>query len=710
MAREHRDRAIPARLVERVEEGQAACERQVLAFRTVFAGACAAHNRSRRSGGQRVDTNSRGDRRRGGDLGRSRGGDRPRRLGGPRDPAGRHGPAARDQPAGAAASLPGDALVEHRHFGGSRGPGLRRFHRLRQRRRSAASPSRFRRHARRRRVDLRVPVHRGRRRAGQKDRAVRSGRRERRRRSLDRDLLPVLSDPRRGDHAAALGRRRRSRQCRPDLLPGSPHADARPRPPPPLRALQRVVRRRRLAGVLRRVLRHEHERPPARRLDVRGRGRARDPSRSRPLRRGLRGGRKRRRDPSRLPLHGASHQGLRVPRFASGRLPGPAGAADGRSPEAEARDGHFGIRSGDPENLPGDEDVRAHRRRQRHRHVRQRYLGRALGQRRPQPGLRVPHGLRLRGHPARLEAAARAGSRRRRARGRRRVLEPERRARARRVRDRRAVVGEPRGRRRFARRSRLQFRGPRGRELHDRRRGRGLRLAGGGSSGELLERDRELLSADDLESRDAAGTALGRGGHGEGQRDGREDVDAARGRQLRRCRGGGWFLFRDREPLPQRRHRGLQCRQLLPGLIRHARADGGLSAEVEARPRIPAAAGGRDGFRRRAGERFRRRVDRGSRRQRDRGRMRGRALLPGCRGDAGADGGLPAEGAPRQRLRPARGRRHFRRRPAFEPLRALDRAARRGGRHRRLRRRKLLSRLAEHARADGGVFDEDVRA
>ena len=109
------------------------------------------------------------------------------------------------------------------------------------------------------------------------------------------------------------------------------------------------------------------------------------------------------------------------------------------------------------------------------------------------------------------------------------------------------------------------------------------------------------------------------------------------------------------------------------------------------------------------GERFRRCVDRGSRRQRDRGRMRRRALLPGCRGDAGADGGLPFEGAPRQRLRPAGGRRHFRRRSAFEPLRALDRAARCGGRHRRLRRRKLLSQLAEHARADGGVLDEDVR-
>ena len=289
MAREHRDRAIPARLVERVEEGQAPDERGFWLSGQCSQGRVPPIIDSRRSGGQRVDTNSRGDRRRGGDLGRSRGGDRPRRLGGPRDPAGRHGPAARDQPAGAAAALPGDALVEHRHFGGSRGPGLRRFHRLRQRRRSAASPSRFRRHARRRRVDLRVPVHRGRRRAGQKDRAVRSGRRERRRRSLDRDLLPVLSDPRRGDHAAALGRRRRSRQRRPDLLPGSPHADARPRPPPPLRALQRVVRRRRLAGVLRRVLRHEHERPPARRLDVRRRGRARDPSRSRPLRRGLRG-------------------------------------------------------------------------------------------------------------------------------------------------------------------------------------------------------------------------------------------------------------------------------------------------------------------------------------------------------------------------------------------------------------------------------------
>ncbi len=86
----------------------------------------------------------------------------------------------------------------------------------------------------------------------------------------------------------------------------------------------------------------------------------------------------------------------------------PSGAADGSAAAAEAGDRHLGLRSGDPEDLPRDEDLRTDRRRQRHRHVHQRHVGRAVGQRCAEPGVRRADGLRLRGHPAGLEAAARA--------------------------------------------------------------------------------------------------------------------------------------------------------------------------------------------------------------------------------------------------------------------------------------------------------------
>ena len=53
--------------------------------------------------------------------------------------------------------------------------------------------------------------------------------------------------------------------------------------------------------------------------------------------------------------------------------------------------------------------LRPHRRGQRLRHVHLRHLRHALGQRRAEPGVRALTGQRLRGHPARLEPAARAG-------------------------------------------------------------------------------------------------------------------------------------------------------------------------------------------------------------------------------------------------------------------------------------------------------------
>ena len=59
-----------------------------------------------------------------------------------------------------------------------------------------------------------------------------------------------------------------------------------------------------------------------------------------------------------------------------------------------------------PEDLPGHEDLRPDRGRQRQQHVRLGGLRHALGQRRPEPGLREPQRVRLRGR------RARAGSRR----------------------------------------------------------------------------------------------------------------------------------------------------------------------------------------------------------------------------------------------------------------------------------------------------------
>ena len=113
-----------------------------------------------------------------------------------------------------------------------------------------------------------------------------------------------------------------------------------------------------------------------------------------------------------------------------------------------------------------------------------------------------------------------------------------------------------------------------------------------------------------------------------------------------------------------------------------------------------------NGFRRRPGRRLRRRLDRGSRRQRDRRRLRGRDLLPGQPGDAGADGGLPAEGETRQRLRAATGRGPLRRRAAFEPLRAVDRAARSARASPPAAAAGTTVPRAEHPRTDGGVFDQ----
>ena len=60
-------------------------------------------------------------------------------------------------------------------------------------------------------------------------------------------------------------------------------------------------------------------------------------------------------------------------------------------------------------------------------------------------------------------------------------------------------------------------------------------------------------------------------------------------------------------------------------------------------------------------------------------------------------------------LRSARLYRRLRRRRLLLAFRPVDRAARRGADHRRLRRRELLPPQRDHARSDGGVYRQDVR-
>ena len=82
---------------------------------------------------------------------------------------------------------------------------------------------------------------------------------------------------------------------------------------------------------------------------------------------------------------------------------------------------------------------------------------------------------------------------------------------------------------------------------------------------------------------------------------------------------------------------------------------------------------------------------------------------PSASGHARADGRVPPEDEARLRVRASSLRGHLRRRPLPEPLRRLDRATRGRGDHRRLRRRELLPGQPEHAGADVGVSRQDVR-
>ncbi len=181
-----------------------------------------------------------------------------------------------------------------------------------------------------------------------------------------------------------------------------------------------------------------------------------------------------------------------------------------------------------------------------------------------------------------------------------RNVEPERGARAGRVRDRRAVLGEPgRGGGGALGRGLGVHRASR-RDVLDRRRDRELRLTRGGRSRELLRGGRELLPADGLGSPRPARPL---------------HWDAAVTEKVNLTAAKTWTLHvgesfsdvapraastRDREPLPQRRDRRLQRGRVLSVRVRHPRADGGIPPEGEVRPRLPAARRLGDDVRRRS--------------------------------------------------------------------------------------------------------------
>ncbi len=83
-------------------------------------------------------------------------------------------------------------------------------------------------------------------------------------------------------------------------------------------------------------------------------------------------------------------------------------------------------------------------------------------------------------------------------------------------------------------------------------------------------------------------------------------------------------------------------------------------------------------------------------------------LLPRQQRHAGADGGVPAQGALGRGLRSAaRDRNGVHGRDGRQPVCAVDRGARPRGRDGRLRRRELLSEQCRHTPADGGLPAED---
>ena len=119
------------------------------------------------------------------------------------------------------------------------------------------------------------------------------------------------------------------------------------------------------------------------------------------------------------------------------------------------------------------------------------------------------------------------------------------------------------------------------RELHHRRRHGGLRHDHARRDDRLPDRVRRLLRDGGVGN--ASGGALGRDLLRGSDRFSLEDLDAARRRFLPGRRSLASVLRVHREPPPQRGDRRLRRRELLPRLVRDARADGGLPPEVGAR-------------------------------------------------------------------------------------------------------------------------------
>ncbi len=219
-----------------------------------------------------------------------------------------------------------------------------------------------------------LPVCGGRWHADQAGGPVSVRRRKRRREPYNRSEHSVLPDSRRGDHPGPLGGKRRARQRRPSQQQRSPPADRRSNKPLPVRVVQRVLRRQPVAGGIRGFLRHEHERPAAGWLDLGGRGRARHPPGTGPVRRGLRNGR----DSTRVSRDRPLDEWIRLSGVPSGRLH-ERRVAHGRAAAPESQPRRVGFYAGGPAHLPRDEALRADRCRQRVGHVHQRDVRARVG-------------------------------------------------------------------------------------------------------------------------------------------------------------------------------------------------------------------------------------------------------------------------------------------------------------------------------------------
>ncbi len=316
-----------------------------------------------------------------------------------------HGPCRQWRDTGSASAVSRGQLVEHGHLGRAGRRQLGQFHQLRRRHAQAASRLR-RRGVAGQRLDLRDALRDRGRRPVEARGHVRLLGRKRRRQLRDRTGRTVLSDPFAGGDAAALGRRRRARQRGPARGQRPASFDHRLHATASLRALQRLVRRHEVARGIRRILRHEHQQPAARDVDLRGRGGARDLPRPRALRRGVES-RDHRHRPC-VPRHGARHQRLRLSGIA------PRGqhhrrVAHGRAAAAQENRGRPRPRAAHErrqraEDLPRDAEVRSHRCRQRLGHVHHGHVRHALEQRHPESRVRALERRRFRGRAARVEA------------------------------------------------------------------------------------------------------------------------------------------------------------------------------------------------------------------------------------------------------------------------------------------------------------------